>query len=344
MNNDLWQYLKSADKPVVLYGMGNGADKIIKVLNDRNITFSGVFASDGFVRDKHFHGMKIESYKTLKEKYGQMIVLLCFGTDRADVIENIKKIASEQELYAPDVPVTGDNLFDLDFYKVNKAQFEEVYSRLADEKSRQTFNCIINYKLSGKIDYLFECEVSADEPYESFLFKTEGERFLDLGAYNGDTVADFIKRYPDYGKITAVEPDIKNFRKLTKNTESSRNIECKNLCISDVTKKGSFKMLGGRNSAVGKGAGIDFSTVDDLLSGDTVTLIKMDIEGEELKAIKSAEKTISMQKPKMIISCYHRSEDLFTLPKAVFKYNSGYKLYMRHMKSLPGWDTAYYFL
>ena len=28
----LWDYLKSAKKPILLYGMGNGADKIINTL------------------------------------------------------------------------------------------------------------------------------------------------------------------------------------------------------------------------------------------------------------------------------------------------------------------------
>ena len=79
MEKELWQYLKTAQKPIVLYGMGNGADKIINVLNHYNITFCDVFASDGFVREKYFHSHKIASYSQLKEKYKDMIVLLCFG-------------------------------------------------------------------------------------------------------------------------------------------------------------------------------------------------------------------------------------------------------------------------
>ena len=51
MERELWQYLKTVKKPIVLYGMGNGADKIIKVLDEYGINFQGVFASDGFVRN-----------------------------------------------------------------------------------------------------------------------------------------------------------------------------------------------------------------------------------------------------------------------------------------------------
>ena len=86
MERGLWQYLKTADKPIVLYGMGNGADKIIAVLESYGIGFDGVFASDGFVRNKTFHGHKIASYGELKQKFGDMIVLLCFGSERPEVI------------------------------------------------------------------------------------------------------------------------------------------------------------------------------------------------------------------------------------------------------------------
>ena len=31
VNTDLWQYLQGTDKKIVMYGMGNGADKILNV-------------------------------------------------------------------------------------------------------------------------------------------------------------------------------------------------------------------------------------------------------------------------------------------------------------------------
>ena len=42
----LWQYLKNAGRPVVLYGTGDGADKVLARLAAEGITVSAVFASD----------------------------------------------------------------------------------------------------------------------------------------------------------------------------------------------------------------------------------------------------------------------------------------------------------
>ena len=37
---DLWQYLKNAEKPIVLYGTGDGADKILNVMAEKGIKAS----------------------------------------------------------------------------------------------------------------------------------------------------------------------------------------------------------------------------------------------------------------------------------------------------------------
>ena len=345
MKNDLWNYLKQTQKPIVLYGMGNGADKIINELNSRGISFSGVFASDGFVRPKEFHGFKVTSYSELKTRFGNMIVLLCFGSTRDDVLNNIKKIAATDELYAPDVPVFGETIFDLGYAKQNASDLEYVYNRLADDISRLTFKNTVLYKLTGNINYLFECEIDNDEPYRTFFSLKDNETFMDLGAYRGDTVKEFIKRVNDFRKIYAVEPDKKTFIKLLRDCADIKKIEYFNACISEKCGKQSFKMNSSRGSSLGSnGEEIDCYSIDGLLNGNEATLIKMDIEGEELSAIKGAEKTILNQKPRMQISCYHRSEDLTALPKAVMKIRDDYKIYMRHTPSLPAWDTYYYFV
>ncbi len=342
MERELWQYLKTADKPIVLYGMGNGADKIINVLEKYDIQISGVFASDGFVREKLFHGHKISSYGQLKEKYGDMIVLLCFGSSLPDVIDNILKIASEQELYAPEVPVIGGGLFTKDYYESHIEEFKFIHSRLADDISKKTFENIIKYKISGKIGYILECQVLPQEPYHSFL-NLENESFIDLGAYNGDTVKEFIENCGDYKEITAVEPDLKTFKKLQNNTLSYRNISLVNACVSDSCGMLPFNMKGGRNSSLGDdGQLLNSITVDSL--NQNATFIKMDVEGEEVNAILGAKQTILSHKPKMLISAYHRTDDFIKIPQAVLRIRDDYKIYLRHFKYLPAWDTNFYFI
>lgn len=341
----LWEYLKTAKKPIVLYGMGNGADKIITVLEQKGIPFKGVFASDGFVRKKTFHGFEIANLKELEDRFGDLIILLCFGSERPEVLEMIKGISARHELYAPDVPVVGDGLFDREFVTKNASRFQKIHSLLADEISKKTFENIIKFKLSGDINLLFECEVHRDEPYENLLNLSKNEHFLDLGAYNGDTVLEFAEKAAEYALITAVEPDKKSFKKLQKNTEGLQNIRLVNAAVCDISGKGLFDMKGGRNSAIGNmGVETDLVTVDSLNCPLPPTLIKMDLEGGEAAAIKGAYNTIRNHRPRLQIAAYHRNEDLFALPEKILEINPGYKLYFRHFPSLPAWELNFYFI
>ena len=47
---DLWEHLTSTKKSIVMYGMGNGADKILAACEKYGIKVLDFFASDGFVR------------------------------------------------------------------------------------------------------------------------------------------------------------------------------------------------------------------------------------------------------------------------------------------------------
>ena len=342
---DLWTYLKDTTKPIVLYGMGNGADKIISVLDSYDIKISGVFASDGFVRQKVFHGFNVTDYKTAKDTFGDMIVLVCFGSSLPDVIANIKRIANEQELYAPDVPVYGDNLFNMEYAVANEKRLKNIYNRLADNTSKKVFENAVMYKLTGKIDYLFDCQTLSEEIYKNILKFNDNETYFDLGAYRGDTVEEFLSVVNDCNKIVAVEPDFKSYNKLCAATEGAQKITNINACISDIDGKVNFDMQHSRGSSLGKGEGtINSVTVDTLALKNAPTYIKMDIEGAEVAAIKGGSATISKLKPKMQIAAYHRSEDLFAVPEQVLNLRDDYKIYLRHFPSLPCWDMSYYFI
>lgn len=343
---DLWTYLQSTTKPIVLYGMGNGADKCIKYCEKFNIKLSGVFASDGFVRKKQFQGFEITDYKTKVCELGDMIVLVVFGSQLPEVISNIDKIASKQELYAPDMPLFGDNLFDLSFAKSHINELTEVYNMLEDKASKKAFEGVCRYKITGDISYLKNIETTHSEAVENILKFSNFETFLDLGAYKGDTVLEFVENVGGkYNKIYAVEPDAKTFKKLQASTNHLQNTHLFNACINDKTESVGFLTLGGRNSfASESGMQIQGITVDDLLGGESVSYIKFDVEGSEEKAIKGAKKTISQFKPKMLISAYHRSEDMFSLCLQVKKIRPDYKVYFRHYPYVPAWDSNFYFV
>ena len=108
----------------------------------------------------------------------------------------------------------GD-IFTLDSLTHYREELERVYHLLADEQSRKVFRMLLEYKISGKIHWLRQMETPREEIFQSFFPVSEGEAYVDLGAYDGDTIEEFISLCCwRYDRITALETDRRNFKKL----------------------------------------------------------------------------------------------------------------------------------
>ncbi len=351
---DLWSYLKSVSRPIVLYGMGDGAEKIKSVLDANGTPPADVMASDEFVRGHSFLGYRVKTLAEIEQTYNDFVILVCFGTQIPEVMDHIKQIAEKHELYAPNVPVTGDTLFDLEFANAHKSELQTVYKMLSDEQSGKVFEDIIRYKLSGDLKYLKDAETPSDEKFDLLNIGTE-ETYVDLGAYDGDTLVEFLNETSmQFKKLYAMEPDSKSYRKLKRRLYmfSPELLECYNCGAWSENTTAVFNMKNGRGSRSVSGDKhlrdpsrvheVKMMTVDTMLHGNAATYIKFDVEGNEREALRGAAETIAAFKPKLNVALYHRSEDIFDLPLLVAKLNKKYKFYMRHHPYIPDWDTNLY--
>lgn len=339
---NVWENLKDSDKPIVLYGMGLGAEKIMATLNMYGIEIDDIFASDEFVRGHYFKGYKVLKYSEVCEKYEDFNVVLCFASRLDDVIEKISEINKEHTVFAPDVPVAGGGLFSREFIKENENAFDRVYNLLADEESKKVYLDILNFKASGKIEYLLSSFCDKNLVYSDILKLEDDENIVDLGAYDGDTIREFCNATGGkYEHITALEPDAKNYKKLLKNTDGMENINCLNMGAWSHKDTLIFSTKAGRNSKLSsEGTGVEVTDIDSLELNPT--FIKMDIEGSELKALCGMENTIKNFKPKLYVCAYHRNEDLFSLPLKIKEICNDYKIYFRHSKYIPAWESNFY--
>lgn len=339
---NVWDTLKDSDKPLVLYGMGLGAEKIMSELEQRGMRADDIFASDEFVRGHSFKGYKVLRYSEVCEKYKDFNVVLCFASRIDEVIDRIAEIDGEHTVFAPDVPVAGGGLFTREYITENEEKFERAYSLLADEESKRVYRDILNFKVSGKIKYLLSSFCDKSKVYSDILNLNENEEIIDLGAYDGDTIREFTAATGGkYKHITALEPDKKSYKKLLKNTDGMKNISTLNMGVWSKRDTLIFDAEAGRNSKLSaEGVSVEVTDIDSL--NITPTFIKMDIEGSEMKALEGAEKTIKKYLPKLYICAYHRNEDLFALPLKINGLSEKYKIYFRHSKYIPAWESNFY--
>jgi len=366
--NTLWEYLKTAGKPVVLYGTGDGADKVLARLAETGVPVSGIFASDEFVRGQQFHGFTVRTYSELLALREKVIVLIAFASELPDVLERFYKLASVHETYAPHVPVfSGEETVTPAWIKKHETKLLAVYERLADAVSRETFASVLNYKLSGKLSYLQACTTNRAEDLRTIFSFGGEEMYLDLGAYNGDTVQEFLQLTRGrYKKIVALEPDPKNFKKLT---DFVRQNELKHItCLQAGVWNdcGSLELTGngGRQSTFWEADRSRFATqplsqtcsmkkkikkqqvtvvsVDAVLGNDHADYMKFDVEGVEKEALEGAAGHLAPDGngalPKLLVAAYHHDEDLFALPLLLWKLQPEYKIYLRKHPYVPAWE------
>ncbi len=126
--------------------------------------------------------------------------------------------------------------------------------------------------------------------------------------------------------------------------EQIQNITCYNMGAWDKDDVLHFASRGGRNSKLDNKGTVEVkaTSVDILLNGDEATTINLDVEGAEYRALIGSKNTIQKYKPKLMISSYHKNEDLFALPLLVKSLCADYKVYLRHHPYIPSWETNYY--
>jgi len=344
-----WNHLAETSKPIFLYGTGNGADKIIAVLEQYGIPLTGVFASDGFVRERTFHGMKVCSYSNVTERYGdEIIVLLAFGTTLPTVTAFIEELDRRHELYVPDVPLYGGPLFNEEYYESYRGSLEALESILADEESKALLRDCIEFRLHGKLASLSRTEDGA-VTLKNLLGHKKYTTALDGGAFKGDSTRLFASSL-DVNSIWAVEADPKTHNKLSTYASEEKNAVVKaihgalwdedgNLPYVSSASRGSSNE--GQNHRA-KITSVPACKIDTLFADVKADFIKLDIEGAEEQALKGGTEVLLRDKPDLMISLYHRTDDLFRLPLWIHQLLPEHKLYLRRIPCIPLWDLSLY--
>ena len=342
--SDMWDTLAAESRPIVVYGMGNGADKLIERFKKYGIMISDFFASDGFVRGHTFHGMRVKSFSEIKETYPEFVIVLSFASNRAEVIDMLAQIDREYDMYVPDMPVAGEEYFDREFYNANYEKIAAAYELFSDEDSRNAYANIINFKLFGRMSYLMDAYSTKDELYAE-IGEREVHTYVDAGAYNGDTAREAIEYFPELSEIVAIEPDPKNFKKLVRFSETvtEPKIATVNSAVWHSSDDGEFSSSGNRNSSISSTTSYEHKETDvSLVSIDSLELvpdfIKYDVEGAELEALIGTRETILAHHPTMLVSLYHRSRDIFEIPTYLGREYPFYRMTLRRLRCLPAWE------
>lgn len=336
-----WDRIKKSPLPVVVYGMGDGCLKILDRFRYYGIECKGIFASDDFVRGHEFQGFRVKRYCDICEEFDDFIVVPAFGTSLPEIMQRFEKIAQEHTFIMPDTSVFGDEYFEKSEFLARFEQAQRVYELLCDEQSGKVYKNVIAFKVTGDISYLREVFTQPSEAYENILKLNDNESYVDLGAYTGDTIAEFLHHTKGkYEQIIALEPNVKNFRKCMKNTIHLDNIEWYNAAAWSSDEVRMFSKNAGRQATItDSGVPVQCLSVDTVVADKGCTYLKYDVEGADKNAIEGSVRTIRQYSPKICTALYHRAYDIIDIPLMLHEIEPNYSMYMRQYPYYPSWET-----
>lgn len=333
LNADSGKY--SPLKPIILFGSGEWGiyyAKFLKNFFNGNILFCD---NNSKKWGTAVEGIPVISFDELKRNYGDC----CITITTLNYYNEILKQLEENNLME-NVAVSLQGFVNndyTDYYNVvsnNFNSFAKVYDFLSDEHSKYIFIDRINFCISGNKKYLIHLRSRAPQYFEpGIITLTENEIFVDGGAYTGDTVNEFLNQTKgSFKRIYSFEPETSKHKEFLSKYSYSDNIELLpyGLWNKKELLRFSAQNSGGSHVNVSGNIEIPVISIDEVLQGQPVTFIKMDIEGAELEALKGAENTIRMHKPKLAVCVYHKPLDIIQIPLYIKKIVPEYNIYFRH--------------
>lgn len=169
-----------------------------------------------------------------------------------------------------------------------------------------------------------------------YKYSNKKNTFVDIGAYDGDSLEEFLRLGLKTDKVIAFEPDKKNFNKLKKYVQNIPNIHLAliNAAVYNYNGQIQFNFHGDQSSSVINGSRSHISqvkcrTLDLLLKEKNNLIIKIDAEGAEWEIIASAINIIRTKKPILAISLYHKINDIIDIPILFEGLIKDYNFYLR---------------
>jgi FkbM family methyltransferase len=169
--------------------------------------------------------------------------------------------------------------------------------------------------------------------------------FADVGAFDGDTIAQFVSyTHGQFKSAYAFEPDPNNFQVLQQRLSQMaepvrRRIRAYPWAVGDENGSVMFEPGGGVSSRVGGSQSVQCAKLDNALP-EMPDFIKYDVEGFEIQAIRGSQQLIRQRGPAIAACVYHIQDHLWKIPLLIHSLNQAYRFYLRPHGQI--WETVCY--
>lgn len=349
----------SKQDKIIIYGAGNFGKLCAQILRKHQYTLVGFIDKEKYKEVKEVESLPVfapEDEFILKDKEKIICIIGIFNAyvDLSEIEQDLKSYFRVVinplmffDYFSNDI---GDYfwLSNKENYNNHKDRLKKAYNLLDDDYSKKLFKNILEYRFSNKLSKLIKPQNVATQYFPRDIdCDFPPLKFVDCGAYIGDTVLNIFASDLTIDSYIGFEPDIENFIKLSSNLNKNAKNECFIYPCGVYSKSKQLKF----NAGQGSGSFISNSgeevinvvSLDEVVINKEINFIKMDIEGAEVEALLGAKNTIKKYQPILAISAYHKHDDLWTILETINEFcSSGEYKYFIRMYEYNGFEIVYY--
>lgn len=321
--------------PVVIYGPGKFGRAVAECIINNNIQILCFLDKEEYwtpgkslmICEKEIICL---TRKQLMEMSGTYNMLL--GMNDYSQLKDLKREFKDCH-YVEYLDVYPSHIMPKSFLTENSKILNEIYLNLYDSESREVLEAYLYARYTGDVECLSNLMHDSKYLYDwDLLALSREDVVIDGGAFIGDSIIeikDYLGVIPH--KVYAFEPDINNAEKISSHfsDEELENIVVVNAGLYSNDRTIHFDTSGTLGSAISEQAEdvVLVHSLDMHKEYSDATVIKMDIEGSELEALRGSEKLIREKKPRLAICIYHRNEDLIQIYEFLKQFE--YRFFMR---------------
>ena len=352
IKEDIIVELKNETLPLVMWGTGELATEIIAYLQENHINIDGIFVDEKYYREHMvFHNLQVHTYEYIQQKYETFNVIIGHSNyEKVAIMEKQKEVNKVFCLFSVNYNVFSKT--SIEDIKAHRNEYERVYDLFEDEESKNNYVALLKTRIAGNVKYVLDVFKHEMNFFNNDVFVvSEKECYLDIGAYDGDTIRLFLRECNGkYNCIYALEPDDINREKLENyiKEQDLRNVV--------VTEKGAWKekdilQFSSNNEQISSvtnkqdgesDVSIYAEPIDTMFAyAEKVTLLKINYLSGVEEALLGAQQILKEHMPKLALTVGFNCENIRIIPQLIKEINPQYKLYLRYNRGMVSSLTLY---
>jgi FkbM family methyltransferase len=325
---------KNFPSKVVLFGAGDGGKEAIGILDEYDIDVTEVFDND----KNKIGRFLIRDIKITKPHKTSSLVLIA-SIYAYEIATQLRELGCSYMYFGP--------CFERNDYfkKIDKSNYNWLTDHIADDKSKKILTDLHEFRKTADPLYIPRSDYEIyDHPC---VHAKKGFHIIDGGAWIGDTAQFFYKKTGgdcfihcfEPSKVSLEQIEIPNVRKIQKglyDKDATMN-------FVENQKSGSQNFIMPFSEENQNNETISVIRLDSYRKHikTKIDMIKLDIEGAEISAIRGGTELLKTDQPDLIIALYHKYNDLWEIPKLINEVNPEYRFFLGH-HSQYCFDTILY--